>query len=101
MTTPGALSFNCDMVMNIPFVADLTLICDNCQRLIDERVIYSNAHCHSYDYQPDAICECMHQAVGNSLHVLTQWTPPNHLDDTHLLVDTEPCTPHTPRFSVD
>jgi hypothetical protein len=27
----------------------------------------------------------MHQAVGNSLHVLR---PPNHLDDAHLLVDT-------------
>jgi hypothetical protein len=52
MTTPGVPSFSCDMVMNIPFVADLTLICDNCQRLIDERVICSNAHCHSHDYQP-------------------------------------------------
>jgi hypothetical protein len=30
----------------------------------------------------------MHQAVGNSLHMLRQWTPPNHLDDAHLLVDT-------------
>jgi hypothetical protein len=30
----------------------------------------------------------MHQAVGNSLHVLQQWTPPNHLDDAHVLVDT-------------
>jgi hypothetical protein len=51
MSTPGALSFSRDMVMNIPFIADLTLICDNCQRLIDERVICSNARCHSYDYQ--------------------------------------------------
>jgi hypothetical protein len=30
----------------------------------------------------------MHQAVGNSLCVLKQWMPPNHLDDAHLLVDT-------------
>jgi hypothetical protein len=52
MTTPGALSFRRDMVMNIPFVADLTLICDNRQRLIDERIICSNACCHAYDYQP-------------------------------------------------
>jgi hypothetical protein len=52
MTTPGALSFSRDMVMNIPFVADLTLIRDNRQRLIDERVILSNARRHSYDYQP-------------------------------------------------
>jgi hypothetical protein len=52
MTTPGALSFSCDMVMNIPFIADLTLIRDNRQRLIDERVICSNACCHLYGYQP-------------------------------------------------
>jgi transposase InsO family protein len=52
MTTPGALSFSRDMVMNIPFVADLTLIRENRQRLIDERAIRSNARRHSYDYQP-------------------------------------------------
>jgi hypothetical protein len=52
MTTPGVLSFSRDMVMNIPFVADLTLIHDNRQRLIDEHVIHSNARHHSYDYQP-------------------------------------------------
>jgi hypothetical protein len=50
MTTPGALSFGHDMVINIPFVADLTLMHDNRQRLIDERVICSNVCCHSYDY---------------------------------------------------
>jgi hypothetical protein len=38
--------------------------------------------------QANAICERMHQAVGNSLHILKQWTPPNHLDDAHLLIDT-------------
>jgi hypothetical protein len=38
--------------------------------------------------QANAISKCMHQAVGNSLRVLRQWTPPNHLDDAHLLVDT-------------
>jgi hypothetical protein len=52
MTTPGALSFGCDMVMNIPFIADLTLKRENHQRFIDERVIHSNACCHSSEYQP-------------------------------------------------
>jgi Integrase core domain len=52
MTTPGALSFSCDMVMNIPLIADLTLLRANRQRLIDERAISSNACHHSYDYQP-------------------------------------------------
>jgi hypothetical protein len=41
-----------DMVMNIPFVADLTTIQDNCQQLIDERALHSNEHCYAYDYQP-------------------------------------------------
>jgi transposase InsO family protein len=35
--------------------------------------------------QANAICKRMHQAVGNSLRMLQQWTPPNHLDDAHLL----------------
>jgi hypothetical protein len=52
MTTPGALSFGRDMVMNIPLIADLTLIRANRQRLIDERAISSNARRYSYDYQP-------------------------------------------------
>jgi hypothetical protein len=52
MTTPGALSFGCDMVMHIPLTADLTLIRANRQQLIDERAICSNARRHSYDYQP-------------------------------------------------
>jgi transposase InsO family protein len=38
--------------------------------------------------QANAICERMHQAVGNSLRELQQWMPPNHLDDAHLLIDT-------------
>jgi hypothetical protein len=52
MTTPGALSFGRDMVMNIPLIADLTPIHANHQRLIDERAISSIARRHSYDYQP-------------------------------------------------
>jgi hypothetical protein len=43
----------------------------------------------------------MHQAVGNSLRVLRQRTPPNHLDDAHLLVDLHwpmLCMLHVPLF---
>jgi hypothetical protein len=46
------LSFGCDMVINIPLIADLTFIRNNCQRLIDEHAIHINACHHSYDYQP-------------------------------------------------
>jgi transposase InsO family protein len=38
--------------------------------------------------QANAICKRMHQAVGNSLCILKQWMPPNHLDNAHLLIDT-------------
>jgi hypothetical protein len=52
LTTHGALSFSHDMVLNIPFIADLNLIKNNCQQLIDERAMCSNARRHAYDYQP-------------------------------------------------
>jgi hypothetical protein len=37
--------------------------------------------------QANAICERMHQSVGNSLRVLKQWNPPAGLNDAHALVD--------------
>jgi hypothetical protein len=37
--------------------------------------------------QANAICEWMHQSVGNSLQVLQQWNPPAGLNDAHALVD--------------
>jgi hypothetical protein len=37
--------------------------------------------------QANAICERMHQSVGNSLRVLKQWIPPEGLNDAHALVD--------------
>jgi hypothetical protein len=46
LTTPGALSFSRDMVLNIPFVADLSLIKKHCQQLIDERAMCSDEHHH-------------------------------------------------------
>jgi hypothetical protein len=52
LTTPGALSFSRDMVLNIPFVADLNLIKDHRQQLIDEHALRSIERRHAYDYQP-------------------------------------------------
>jgi hypothetical protein len=37
--------------------------------------------------QANAICEQMHQSVGNSLRVVWQWNPPARLNDAHALVD--------------
>jgi hypothetical protein len=50
-TTPGAMAFHRDMVLNIPFVADLNLIRDNQQQLIDQCLIASNRKRITYDYQ--------------------------------------------------
>jgi hypothetical protein len=52
-TTPRALAFHCDMVKNIPLMFDLTLIQQNRQRLIDQRLIESNWKRFAYDYQPN------------------------------------------------
>jgi hypothetical protein len=50
-TTPGALAFHRDMVMNIPMMLDLTLVQQNRQRLIDQHLIESNRKRFAYDYQ--------------------------------------------------
>jgi hypothetical protein len=47
-TTPGTMAFHHNMVMNIPFIADLNLICKHHQHLI-----VSNQKRISYDYQPN------------------------------------------------
>jgi hypothetical protein len=52
-TSPGALAFHRDMVMNIPLVSDLTMIQQNRQALIDQRLIHSNLKRFAYDYQPN------------------------------------------------
>ena len=52
-TTPGALAFHRDMVMNVPFVADLNLIQQHRQQLIDERLLIGNRKRFTHDYQPN------------------------------------------------
>lgn len=52
LTTPGALAFHRDMVMNIPFMADLNLIQQHRQHLIDERLLANNRKRFAHDYQP-------------------------------------------------
>jgi len=52
-TTPGALSFHRDMVLNIPLVADLNLIREKHQHLIDQRLIVNNRKRFTHDYQPN------------------------------------------------
>jgi transposase InsO family protein len=50
-TTPGALAFHRDMILNIPLVADLQQVQRRRQQLIDHRLIKANAKRFSYDYK--------------------------------------------------
>lgn len=49
-STPGAIAFHRDMVLNIPVMADLITIRDKRQQLIDDRLIKANRHRFAYDY---------------------------------------------------
>ncbi len=50
--TPGALVFNRDMLLDIPLIADLHLLQQKRQALIDERLHRANRMRISHDYQP-------------------------------------------------
>ena len=47
-TTPGALA----LLLNIPVIADLQLLRDKRQMLIDEKLMHANRSRISYDYRP-------------------------------------------------
>lgn len=51
-TTPGALAFNRDMILDLPMQADLHLIQERRQQLIDTELIRANRRRFAYDYQP-------------------------------------------------
>ena len=49
-TTPGAMAFGRDMLLDIPVIADLQLIQERRQQLINDRLILANRKRFSYDY---------------------------------------------------
>ena len=49
-TTPGGLAFHHDMIMDIPLIADLQIIQEHRQQLIDNRLIAANRKRFAYDY---------------------------------------------------
>jgi len=49
-SSPGALAFNRDMVLDIPFVADYNLIRDRRQQIVDRNLLAANRKRISYDY---------------------------------------------------
>ena len=50
-TTPGAIAFSRDMVLDIPLIADLHALREQRQQLIDERLVTANRKRFSYDYR--------------------------------------------------
>jgi hypothetical protein len=50
--TPGSIAFNRDMVLDIPFIADLQYLQSHRQQLINQRLIESNHKRYAFDYQP-------------------------------------------------
>ena len=50
--TLGALAFHRDMLLNIPFIADMQLLRDKRQLLIVEKLMRANRSRISYDYRP-------------------------------------------------
>ena len=50
---PGALAFGRDMILNIPIIADLELLRQRRQVLIDRNLVAANSRRISYDYQPN------------------------------------------------
>ena len=50
--SPGSIAFHRDMVLNIPFHADLLMLRDKRQQKIDSRLVYANARRTFHDYQP-------------------------------------------------
>ena len=51
--SPGALAFHRDMLLNIPLIADLQLLRDQGQVLIDQLLMRANRLRISHDYQPN------------------------------------------------
>ena len=54
--TPGSIVFNRDMILDIPFVADLHALQQRRQALIDKRLVESNRKRFSYDYKVGDHC---------------------------------------------
>jgi transposase InsO family protein len=49
-TTPGSIAFHRDMILNLPLIADLQVLQERRQQLIDERLIRANRSRFSHDY---------------------------------------------------
>ena len=64
-TTPGALAFGRDMILDIPIIEDLQLIQERRQHLIDDRLITANRRRFSHGYNVnDAVLKLKYRQIG-------------------------------------
>jgi hypothetical protein len=54
-SSPGSLTFNRDMFLNIPFIADWHTITQRREHLINENLMRENQKCHRYNYVPQQL----------------------------------------------
>jgi len=50
-TAPGAAMFQCNMLLNVPFQADLHAVQQRCQLIIDESLLHANNKRRAHDCQ--------------------------------------------------
>ena len=48
--SPGAIAFRRDMLLDIPFLADILTLQSHRQTLVDQHLLQNNASCISHDY---------------------------------------------------
>ena len=80
-SSPGALAFHRDMIMNIPLQADLRAIRARRQLRVDDDLMRANARRYDYDYQPG-------QKVLKKRHSFRKlgerWNGPYNVIRTHV-----------------
>jgi hypothetical protein len=79
-TTPGAMAFGRDMLLDIPLIADLQLIQTRQQQLINDRLIVANHKQFSYDY---AIGEEVLKLIYKPGKLEPRATSPYHIERVH------------------
>ena len=49
-STPGALAFSRNMLLNVPLIVDLHTIAQHCEQYVNDNLCHTNRKQHQYDY---------------------------------------------------
>ena len=79
-TTPGALIFNRDMLLNIPFIADLRQIQEHRQHIVHENLRRQNMRRYDYDY---CINDMVLRRLKNPAHLQPRFDGPFRVIQVH------------------